>query len=75
MEKFDTLAGLAVIAMKNRKKHFDYYELYDAIEKSYIPKKTTLLANITASLSCDENSGEVFLTGDDILEVIKFHES
>jgi len=74
MEKFDTLAGLAAIAMKNQKKHFDYYELYDAIEKSYIPKKTTFLTSITQALSCNEDTGEVFLTGDDILQVIKSHE-
>jgi len=74
MEKFDTLAGLAATAMKNQKKHFDYYELYDAIEKSYIPKKTTFLTSITQALSCNEDTGEVFLTGDDILQVIKSHE-
>jgi len=74
MEKFDTLAGLAVIAMKNRKKHFDYYELYDAIERSYIPKKFSFLRNITAALSCDEDTGEVFLTGAEILQIIKDHE-
>jgi len=74
MEKFDTLAGLAVIAMNNRKKHFDYYELYDAIERSYIPKKFSFLRAVTAALSCDEDTGEVFLTGDDILQVIKSHE-
>jgi len=74
MEKFDTLAGLAVIAAKNRKKHFDYYELYDAIEKSYIPKKSAFLASITATRSCNEDTGEVFLTGEDILDVIRGHE-
>jgi len=74
MEKFDTLAGLAVIAAKNRDKHFDYYELYEAIEKSYIPAKTWFLSQVSCTISSDEDTGEVYLTGGEILQLIKEHE-